>query len=189
PSERGARSGGVSHPFACVLSFAMRVESPLKSSPPAAAGPVQTVRPRVSPGCWPPRRVGAARGVARQRPGGSGAGGTAHKGRLNFLPAYPLLSAPIRQDKGPHPKPRWMPLPQLLYAQVVKTVRRRCLVRVRHRVVFGTLETVNAALAPFGWQINTAFVERLNLSMRQHVAAGGRRGRTRGEGEGGFQEP
>jgi hypothetical protein len=25
-----------------------------------------------------------------------------------------------RQDKGPMPKPRWMPLPELLYAQVVK---------------------------------------------------------------------
>jgi hypothetical protein len=30
-----------------------------------------------------------------------------------------------RQDKGPHPKPRWMPLPQLLYAQGIKTVCRR----------------------------------------------------------------
>jgi len=46
---------------------------------------------------------------------------------------------------------------------VVKTVRRRRLVRVRHRVVFGTLETVNAVLAPLGCQINTAFIERLNL--------------------------
>src|SRR5919109_307775 len=35
-----------------------------------------------------------------------------------------------RQATGPLPKPRWMPLPQLLYAQVVKTVRRRRLVRV-----------------------------------------------------------
>jgi hypothetical protein len=31
------------------------------------------------------------------------------------------VQPPRRQDKGPHPKPRWMPLPQLLYAQVVKT--------------------------------------------------------------------
>jgi hypothetical protein len=44
-----------------------------------------------------------------------------------------------RRAQGPAPKPRWMPLPQLLYAQVIKTVRRRRLVRVRHRVVFGTL--------------------------------------------------
>jgi hypothetical protein len=47
-----------------------------------------------------------------------------------------------RQATGPLPKPRWMPLPQRLYAQVVKTVRRRRLVRVCHRVVFGTLEAV-----------------------------------------------
>src|SRR5215468_1035535 len=80
-----------------------------------------------------------------------------------------------RQAKGPAPKPRWMPVPQLLYAQVVKTVRQRRLVRVRHRVVFGTLEAVEQVLAACGWQINTAFIERLNLSLRQHVAAIGRR--------------
>src|SRR6266478_5793247 len=38
------------------------------------------------------------------------------------------VQPPRRQDKGPLPKPRWMPLPELLYAQVVKTVRRRRLV-------------------------------------------------------------
>jgi IS1 family transposase len=93
-----------------------------------------------------------------------------------------------RQAHGPAPKPRWMPLPQLLYAQVVKTVRRRRLVRVRHRVVFGTLEAVNAVLAPLGCQINTAFIERLNLSMRQHVAAVGRRVTTLCKGEDGVRQ-
>src|SRR5215813_2115073 len=78
---------------------------------------------------------------------------------------------PRRQATGPTPKPRWMPLPQLLYAQVVKTVRRRRLGEVKHRVVFGTVEAVHQVLAAHGWQINTAFIERLNLSMRQHVAA------------------
>src|SRR5712691_4081515 len=77
------------------------------------------------------------------------------------------VQPPRRQSKGPMPKPRWMPLPQLLYAQVIKTVRQRRLVRVRHRVVFGTLEHVNWVLAACGWQINTAFIERLNLSIRQ----------------------
>src|SRR5918912_806459 len=33
-----------------------------------------------------------------------------------------------RQGKGPMPKPRWMPLPELLYAQIVKSYRRRRLV-------------------------------------------------------------
>jgi IS1 family transposase len=93
-----------------------------------------------------------------------------------------------RQDKGPSPKPRWMPLPQLLYAQVVKTVRRRCLVRVRHRVVFSTLETVKVVLAPLGYRMNTAFIERLTLTIRQHVAAVGRRVSTLCKGEDGIQQ-
>src|SRR6266480_345043 len=98
------------------------------------------------------------------------------------------VQPPRRQDKGPAPKPRWMPLPQLLYAQVVKTVRRRRLVDVKHRVMFGTLEAVNHVLAPLGWQINTAFVERLNLSIRQHVAAVGRRVSTLCKGEDGLRQ-
>ena len=58
------------------------------------------------------------------------------------------VQPPRRQDNGPTPKPRWMPLPQLCHAQVVKTVRRRRLVAVTHRVVFGTLEAVNQVLKP-----------------------------------------
>ncbi len=84
------------------------------------------------------------------------------------------VQVPRRQATGPAPKPHWMPLPELLYAQVVKTMRRRRLVDVKHRVVFGTIEAVNQGLSPLGCQINTAFVERINLSLRQHVAAIGR---------------
>jgi IS1 family transposase len=92
-----------------------------------------------------------------------------------------------RRAQGPVPKPRWMPLPGLLYAQVVKTVRRRRLVRVCHRVVFGTFEAIQQALAAHGWHINTAFVERLNLTIRQHVAAVGRRVSTLCKGEDGLR--
>src|SRR6266404_5213890 len=60
------------------------------------------------------------------------------------------VQPPRRQVHGPAPKPHWMPLPQLLYAQVVKTVRRRRLVQVSHRVVLGTLEAIQAVLAPYG---------------------------------------
>jgi IS1 family transposase len=88
------------------------------------------------------------------------------------------VQPPRRQAKGNTPKPRWMPLPALLYAQVVKTMRRRCLVAVKHRVVFGTQLAIEQVLAACGWQINTAFVERLNLSLRQRVAAIGRRSAT-----------
>jgi IS1 family transposase len=98
------------------------------------------------------------------------------------------VQPPRRQVTGPAPKPRWMPLPQLLYAQVVKTVRRRRLVDVQHRVVFGTLEAANHVLAPLGWHINTAFVERINLTIRQHVAAVGRRVSTLCKGEDGLRQ-
>jgi hypothetical protein len=91
---------------------------------------------------------------------------------------------PERQRaQGPAPKPRWMPLPQLLYAQVVKSYRRRRLVGVKHRVVFGTMERVTQVLSACVWQINTAFVERLNLDLRQRVAAVGRRVNTLCQGE------
>ncbi len=98
------------------------------------------------------------------------------------------VQPPRRQAQGPAPKPRWTPLPALLYAQVVKTVRRRRLVDVQHRIVFGTLEAVQQVLAACGWQINTAFVERLNLSLRQHVAAIGRRVNTLCKSEDGLRQ-
>jgi hypothetical protein len=43
-------------------------------------------------------------------------------------------------------------------------------------------------LAAGGWQIQTAFVERLNLSLRQHVAAVGRRVKTLCKGEDGVRQ-
>ena len=65
-----------------------------------------------------------------------------------------------------------MPLPQLCYAQVVKTVRRRRLVDVKHRVVFGTLVAVEQVLAPLGWHINTAFVEVRPVGRKEASASG-----------------
>jgi|GraSoiStandDraft_26_1057304.scaffolds.fasta_scaffold08816_2 IS1 family transposase len=93
-----------------------------------------------------------------------------------------------RQATGPLPKPRWMPLPALLYAQVVKSYRRRRIVGVKHRVVFGTQLAIAQALATCGWTINTAFVERLNLDIRQRVAAIGRRVNTLCQGEAGLRD-
>ncbi len=93
-----------------------------------------------------------------------------------------------RQAKGPMPKPRWMPLPAWLSAQVVKSYRRRRIVGVTHRVVFGTQLAIEQVLATGGWTINTAFVERLNLDSRQGVAAIGRRVNTWCQGEAGLRE-
>ena len=93
-----------------------------------------------------------------------------------------------RRATGAMPKPRWMPLPQLLYAQVVKSYRRRRLVGVKYRVVFGTMERVQQVLSACGRKINTAFVERLNLDIRQRVAAVGRRVNTLCQGEDGLRD-
>jgi IS1 family transposase len=98
------------------------------------------------------------------------------------------VQPPRRRATGPAPKPRWIPLPQLLYAQVVKTVRRRRLVEVQHRIVFGTLGAVQQVLAAHGWQINTTFIERRNLTIRQPVAAVGRRVSTLCKGEDGVRQ-
>ena len=61
-----------------------------------------------------------------------------------------------RQHKGPRPKPRWMQLPQVLYAQVVQSYRRRRIVGVTHRVVCGTQLAIEQILADCGWTSNTA---------------------------------
>ena len=71
---------------------------------------------------------------------------------------------------------------------MIKQYRRKRLVGVKHRVVFGTLERVTQVLAACGWTINTAFVERLNLDIRQRVAAIGRRVNTLCQGEAGLRD-
>src|SRR5262245_30853265 len=96
------------------------------------------------------------------------------------------MQAERRQDKGPRPKPPWRPLPALLYTQVVKSYRRRRIVGVTHHVVFGSRPAIEQMLARCGWTINTAFVERLNLDIRQCVAAIGRRVNTLCQGEAGL---
>jgi hypothetical protein len=95
-----------------------------------------------------------------------------HPPYLTAIVAYfgHWVQPPRRQAKGNTPKPRWVPLPQLRYAQVVKTMRRRRIVAVKHRVVFGTKAAVEQVLAACGWQINTAFVER---SQSELASAGG----------------
>ena len=93
-----------------------------------------------------------------------------------------------RQGVARWPKPRWMPVPGLLYAQVVKRYRRRRLVGVTHRVIFGAAQTIESILAKRGWTINTAFAERLNLDLRQHVAAIGRRVNTLCKHEAGLRQ-
>jgi IS1 family transposase len=67
----------------------------------------------------------------------------------------------------------WQVHAQLLYGQVVKHYRRRRLVRVERRALLGSPDQLTAALRSGGKSgtIQTAFVERLNLTVRQAVTA------------------
>lgn len=84
---------------------------------------------------------------------------------------------PRRYPRGRPPKPRWLPLPKLQYAQVVKNRVKGRVVSIHSRVVYGGLERIEAILesSGLGKVVNTAFIERLNLSLRQSVGALGRK--------------
>jgi IS1 family transposase len=71
----------------------------------------------------------------------------------------------------------WQVAAGLLYGQVRKTYRRRKVVRVTRVMRCGTLPDLRSALTKLGLsgRLNTAFVERVNLTIRQGVAALARR--------------
>ncbi len=88
-----------------------------------------------------------------------------------ILKAFGHWVQPERKGtKGRFPNPRLVPPKELLYAQVVKHRRKGRVVNVTSRVIFGTQEALEAYLqrSPVSSQINTAFVERQNGTMRQH---------------------
>jgi len=76
-----------------------------------------------------------------------------------------------------HRKRQWQLAAGLLYGQVKKTYRRRKVVRITRVMRCGTLAALGAALRTLGLsgRLNTAFVERVNLTIRQGVAALARR--------------
>src|SRR5438034_2791627 len=93
------------------------------------------------------------------------------------LPAYvAALSAnystpeppPAQRGRGrPHQTPRRVLDAALLYAQVDKRRERGRVVEVRRRIVFGAREIITEVIG--GQQINTAYVERDNVTSRQSI--------------------
>ncbi len=71
----------------------------------------------------------------------------------------------------------WQVEPRLIYGQVKKSYRRRKLVRVTHVMRLGTEDALTATLQGLGFsgRLNTAFIERVNLTVRHGVAALARR--------------
>jgi IS1 family transposase len=72
---------------------------------------------------------------------------------------------------------RWQVAAGLIYGQVKKHYRRRRLVRVTHVMRLGTQAALQVALQHLGFsgRLNTAFIERVNLTVRHGVAALARR--------------
>ena len=65
----------------------------------------------------------------------------------------------------------------LIYGQVKKSYRRRKLLRVTHVMRLGTQADLTLALQGMGFsgRLNTAFIERVNLTVRHGIAALARR--------------
>ena len=72
---------------------------------------------------------------------------------------------------------RWQVAAGLIYGQVKKSYRRRKLIRVSQVMRLGTEDALKAALQGLGLsgRLNTAFIERVNLTVRHGVAALARR--------------
>jgi transposase InsO family protein len=65
----------------------------------------------------------------------------------------------------------------LIYGQVKKCYRRRKLVKVRYVMRLGTEDALKVALQGMGFsgRLNTAFIERVNLTIRHGIASLARR--------------
>ena len=74
-------------------------------------------------------------------------------------------------------KLRWQVALDLLYGQVKKSYRRRRLARLERRMRLGDLSRLTDRLKSLGFSgtLNTAFVERINLTLRHALAALSRR--------------
>jgi hypothetical protein len=72
---------------------------------------------------------------------------------------------------------QWQVAAGLIYGQVKKYYRRRKLVRVIHVMRLGTENALNVALQGLGFsgRLKTAYIERVNLTVRHGIAALARR--------------
>lgn len=87
-----------------------------------------------------------------------------------LLHVYGRWYQPERQGaRGRHPARRRLPLPNLHYAQVVKRREKGTVVEVSRKIIFGEAQAIEADLeaSTVSRTINTSFVERDNLSLRQ----------------------
>jgi hypothetical protein len=90
---------------------------------------------------------------------------------------YSFQETPPYNGKGRRSLPVLVPYPNLKYARICKRRERGRVVEIVEEVVFGEPEEVLSLLgADSGGRINTSYVERLNLSIRNSLARFIRRG-------------
>lgn len=90
--------------------------------------------------------------------------------KIALLNVYGEEYQPARNgNRGRYPKPRRRPVPRLLYAQVVKKIRKGRLANVSTNIIFGEESEIENKLkeSPVSHVINTSFIERDNLTQRQ----------------------
>jgi hypothetical protein len=72
--------------------------------------------------------------------------------------------------RGSFPKPHPVAQEDLFFATVHKEREKGHVVSITTKVVYGKMEKVRVCLEEFGQMINTSYVERINLTLRQLVS-------------------
>lgn len=88
-----------------------------------------------------------------------------------ILEHYGIPEKTVRTGKRGRPlKPKKIPHPDLNYAQVVKQYKKGKVAKVEFKIVFGNENEVKKLIAksPVSKHINTSFVERYNLTLREN---------------------
>jgi len=88
-----------------------------------------------------------------------------------LLSVYGFLETPVYCGIGRKPDPLLVPYPNLKYAKVCKKRKNGRLVEIIQSIVYGDPDEIRQLLGvDSGGKINTAYIERLNLTIRNSLA-------------------
>jgi len=88
-----------------------------------------------------------------------------------LLNVYGFLEMPPYCGIGRKPNPVLVPYPNLKYAKVCKKRKNGRIIEVIQRIVYGDpVEVMRLLGVDFGGKINTAYIERINLTIRNSLA-------------------
>jgi len=88
-----------------------------------------------------------------------------------LLEVYGIKETPEYKGVGRKPNPVLVPPPDLKYAQIVKNKENNEVIGIFERIVYGDSKKVLEMLCPTSkGHIQTSYVERMNLTFRNHLA-------------------